>query len=135
MTTPSITDALSAMPNFDRGIDGLLPAIAQDFETGEVLMLAWMNWEAYNETTNTMRGTYYSRSRKELWRKGETSGHRQIVKSVFIDCDADCILLKVEQIGAACHTGHRSCFYRRVDDGRFVIEQSQVAGPRTVYES
>ena len=95
--------------------DGLIAAIAQDASTGEVLMLAWMNADALEETIKTGRAVYWSRSRGELWRKGDTSGHVQQVKEVRIDCDQDAVLLIVEQTGAACHTGARSCFYRSVD--------------------
>ena len=94
---------MSIEPDFSRGTDGLLPAIAQSASTGEVLMLAWMNSEAYAETLQTGYATYYSRSRKRLWRKGEESGHRQAVRDIRIDCDADTILLSVDQQGAACH--------------------------------
>ncbi len=99
-------------PRFDA--NGLIAAIAQDAATGEVLMLAWMNAEALAKTLETGRATYWSRSRQALWVKGETSGHVQIVKDVRIDCDQDAVLLRVEQTGAACHTGAPSCFYRRV---------------------
>jgi phosphoribosyl-AMP cyclohydrolase len=112
---------------------GLLPAIAQDAATGEVLMLAWMNAESFAETLATGRAVYFSRSRNRLWRKGEESGHEQHVRAVLVDCDADTILLKVEQQGgAACHTGHRSCFFREVssdgirDVGVKVFEPSEV---------
>ena len=92
--------------------DGLVPVIVQDHENGEVLMMAYMNSEAYEKTLATGQMTYYSRSRRSLWLKGETSGHFQYVKELRIDCDNDTILAKVEQVGAACHTGNRSCFYR-----------------------
>ena len=105
--------------------DGLVPAIAQDERTGEVLMLAYMNRESLAKTLETGRVHYYSRSREELWLKGETSGNVQALKAVFYDCDMDALLLKVDQTGVACHTGERSCFYRRLDiDG---VEES--AGP------
>src|SRR2546425_10056848 len=95
---------------------GLLPAIAQDADTGQVLMMAWMNREAYEETLRTRRACYFSRSRKRLWRKGEESGHVQDVQSVYVDCDSDTVLLKVHQRGgAACHEGFKSCFFREVD--------------------
>ena len=101
-------------PDFSRG-DGLLPAIAQDAQTGEVLMLAYMNAESYAETLATGQAVYYSRSRKKLWRKGEESGNVQKVKAIYVDCDRDTILLSVEQIGgAACHEGYKSCFFRQV---------------------
>jgi phosphoribosyl-AMP cyclohydrolase len=97
-------------PKFDA--DGLVAAVAQDADTGEVLMLAWMNAEALKQTLESGRAVYWSRSRKELWRKGDTSGHEQQVVEVRIDCDQDAVLLKVRQTGPACHTGRRSCFYR-----------------------
>lgn len=94
---------------------GLIPAIAQDWQTGEVLMLAYMNQEAWDKTMETGLATYFSRSRQQLWTKGETSGHRQKVKEIRIDCDEDTILLKVEQVGGiACHTGNRTCFFRQI---------------------
>ena len=102
-------------PNFAAG-QGLLPAIAQDSETGRVLMLAWMNAQAYEETLRTGRAVYYSRSRGRLWRKGEESGNVQELKGIFFDCDADTLLVKVNQVGgAACHEGYRSCFFRKID--------------------
>src|SRR6516162_229371 len=103
--------------DFDKS-GGLIPAIAQDAETGQVLMLAWMNRAAYEETVQTRRAVYFSRSRNKLWRKGEESGNVQEVLGVYVDCDADTILLKVKQIGgAACHEGYASCFFRRVEGG------------------
>lgn len=99
-------------------VKGLIPAITQDAETGEVLMLAYMNREAWQKTLETKKAHYWSRTRKKLWLKGETSGHLQLVKHIYVDCDNDTILLKVEQVGGvACHTGHRSCFYREVLEG------------------
>jgi len=100
-----------------KGPDGLVPVIVQDHENGMVLMMAYMNQEAYEQTLATGRMTYYSRSRKALWLKGETSGHFQYVKELRIDCDNDTILAVVEQVGAACHTGNRSCFYRILERG------------------
>ena len=93
---------------------GLVPCIVQDAQNGDVLMMAWMNEESFCKTLETGIMTYFSRSRQSLWVKGETSGHFQYVKSLFIDCDKDTLLAKVEQIGAACHTGHRSCFYTEI---------------------
>ncbi|MDZ4762060.1 MAG: phosphoribosyl-AMP cyclohydrolase [Alphaproteobacteria bacterium] len=107
---PGQNEILDLRPAFNA--DGLIAAIAQDAGTGEVLMLAWMNAEALRLTLETGRAVYWSRSRSELWRKGETSGHEQHVLEIRIDCDQDAILLKVRQTGAACHTGRRSCFYR-----------------------
>jgi phosphoribosyl-AMP cyclohydrolase len=112
----------------------MLPAIAQDAETGEVLMMAYMNAESLAETLATGRATYYSRSRDRLWRKGEESGHVQDVLAVFVDCDGDTILLKVHQRGgAACHTGYRSCFYRRLTPSGPAIEGFKVFDPEQVY--
>jgi phosphoribosyl-AMP cyclohydrolase len=95
--------------------DGLIPAIAQDYQNNDVLMLAYMNQESFDLTVKTGKATYWSRSRNQLWCKGDTSGHYQLVKEIFYDCDEDTLLLKVEQIGAACHTGMRSCFYRKIE--------------------
>jgi phosphoribosyl-AMP cyclohydrolase len=103
-------ETIELRPKFD--VDGLIAAIAQDADTGEVLMLAWMNAEALQLTIDTGRAVYWSRSRKALWRKGDTSGHEQHVDEIRVDCDQDAVLLKVRQTGAACHTGRRSCFYR-----------------------
>ena len=116
-------------------LEGLVPAIAQDFETGEVLMLAFMNAEAWEATLSTGNATYYSRTRKKLWIKGETSGHCQIVKEIRIDCDNDTLLLKVEQVGgAACHTGHKSCFFQRVEGSSLKICGEPVFNPKEVYK-
>lgn len=105
--------------------DGLVAAIAQDADTGEVLMLAWMNADALEATIRTKRGTYWSRSRGALWIKGETSGHTQDIVEIQVDCDQDAVLLKVRQTGGACHTGRHSCFYRSVgEDGR-VLNQPE----------
>ncbi|MEX2187105.1 MAG: phosphoribosyl-AMP cyclohydrolase [Pirellulales bacterium] len=122
-------------PDFSRG-DGLLPAIAQDAASGEVLMMAYMNAGSYAETLATGRAVYFSRSRNKLWRKGEESGHVQIVEAVFVDCDADTILLKVKQIGdAACHTGFRSCFYRQVTPDGLREVGERVFDPADVYKT
>jgi len=122
------------MIDFDKA-GGLAPAIAQDAESGEVLMLAWMNREAYEETLRTKRACYFSRSRNKLWRKGEESGHIQEVKEVLIDCDADTILLKVHQVGgAACHEGYKSCFFRRVEPGGLEVVGKRVFDPQQVYK-
>ena len=128
-----VDPSTASSPDFSHG-DGLLPAIAQDAESGEVLMLAYMNAASYAETLATGRAVYYSRSRKRLWRKGEESGHLQEVRAVLIDCDADTILLKVRQIGgAACHEGYRSCFFREiVPEGARVVAE-RVFDPATVY--
>jgi len=114
---------------------GLVPAIVQDFQTGEILMLAYMNPEAFNATLSTGKATYYSRSRQTLWVKGETSGNTQLIKEIRIDCDDDTVLLKVEQLGgAACHTGHRSCFYKKIEDGSIRNMGEPIFDPREVYD-
>ena len=114
---------------------GLLPAIAQDFATGKVLMMAFMNEEAWDETCRTKHAVYYSRSRKKLWRKGEESGNVQIIKDILVDCDFDSVIFKIEQIGgAACHTGHRSCYFRRVQGDSLVECGEIVFDPEKVYK-
>jgi phosphoribosyl-AMP cyclohydrolase len=120
-------------PNFDKE-NGLIPAIVQDVASGEVLMLAFMNNEAYEETLRTGFACYYSRSRKRLWRKGEESGHVQEVAEILIDCDADTVLLKVRQRGgAACHEGYKSCFFRRVEKSGLQIIAERVVDPAVLY--
>ncbi|HIO22192.1 MAG TPA: phosphoribosyl-AMP cyclohydrolase [Nitrospirales bacterium] len=120
-------------PDFSRG-DGLLPAIAQDFETGDVLMLAYMNEESYAETLRSGRAVYFSRSRGKLWRKGEESGNVQQVQEICFDCDADTILLRVRQVGgAACHEGFRSCFFRKVTSDGFEVVGERLFDPQEVY--
>ncbi|MBN2298521.1 MAG: phosphoribosyl-AMP cyclohydrolase [Deltaproteobacteria bacterium] len=115
---------------------GLVPAIAQDAKTGEILMLAYMNEESFDETLRTGRACYYSRSRNKLWRKGEESGNVQVVKEIRIDCDNDTLVLKVEQIGgAACHMGYRSCFFKKIEDGRVIEDGLKVFDPKEVYKS
>ena len=114
--------------------DGLVPAIAQDAETGEILMMAWMNRESLALTAQEGQAVYWSRSRGKLWRKGESSGHQQILKDIRLDCDADVILLKVEQKGGiACHTGRRSCFYRSLQDGQWVSTDPVLKDPDSIY--
>ena len=120
--------------DFDKS-GGLVPAIAQDAETGIVLMMAWMNREAYEETVRTGRAVYYSRSRQRLWRKGEESGHVQEVREIYLDCDADTILLKVHQVGgAACHEGYQSCFFRRVEGDSLRVVGERLFDPKQVYK-
>ncbi|MFW6106503.1 MAG: phosphoribosyl-AMP cyclohydrolase [Desulfovermiculus sp.] len=120
-------------PDFDKG-QGLVPAIVQDALSGEVLMLAYMNDLAWDKTLETGEAHYYSRSRDTLWRKGGTSGHVQKVKNIRLDCDADTVLLQVEQIGgAACHHGYRSCFYRQVTDSGILYCSEQIFDPQEVY--
>ncbi len=114
---------------------GLIPVIAQDAVSGEVLMCAYMNEESIQKTIETGHATYFSRSRQELWEKGATSGHYQTVKEMFLDCDGDALVLKVEQEGAACHTGNRSCFYRKLVDGKLVeIPTEGAVSPQILYD-
>lgn len=113
---------------------GLIPAIAQDFQTGEVLMQAYINRESWQETLKSGCAVYYSSSRKKLWKKGEESGHIQLIHEILVDCDLDCVIFKVEQRGgAACHTGHRSCFYRKVDGDQLTIIGEKIFDPKKVY--
>lgn len=113
---------------------GLIPAITQDAASGDVLMLAYINEESWRKTLETGEVHYWSRSRQELWHKGGTSGHVQKVKAIYVDCDDDTVLFKVEQLGgAACHTGMRSCFYRRLQDGELISEGEPVFDPKKVY--
>ncbi len=118
---------------FDKG-GGLLPAIVQDYKTNEVLMMAYINEEAWQKTIETGKAHYWSRSRNKLWLKGETSKHFQVIKEILVDCDEDTVVFKVEQMGgAACHTGHRSCFFRRVEGDDFMVKDEPVFDPREVY--
>ena len=115
--------------------DGLIPAIAQDFETGEILMLAYINEQAWNETLQSGRATYYSRSRQALWKKGETSGNYQQIKDILVDCDNDTVVFKVKQLGgAACHKGYRSCFFRTVKADKLIETGELVFDPAAVYK-
>ncbi|GAB4360559.1 MAG: phosphoribosyl-AMP cyclohydrolase [Gammaproteobacteria bacterium] len=126
-------DEILKAVDFTKG-NGLVTAIAQDFETGEILMLANMNEESLRKTLECGEAVYWSRSRARLWHKGEESGNVQKVKELYIDCDGDAVLMKVEQIGrAACHTGKRSCFFRRVDNGTLRDVGEQVFDPNKVY--
>jgi len=114
--------------------DGLVPAIAQDAETGEILMMAWMSRESLALTEREGRAVYWSRSRNRLWRKGEESGHTQQVREMRLDCDRDVLLLRVEQVGdIACHTGRRSCFFNRLEAQRWVEAEPVLRDPKTIY--
>src|SRR5215472_8343908 len=125
--------AVTMTIDFDKS-GGLVPAIAQDADTGAVLMLAWMNREAYEETVRTRRAVYFSRSRNKLWRKGEESGNVQEVREIYVDCDADTVLLKVHQVGgAACHEGYASCFFRKVEGDELKVVAERVFDPKQVY--
>ncbi|MCF6249471.1 MAG: phosphoribosyl-AMP cyclohydrolase [Desulfobacula sp.] len=115
--------------------NGLIPAIAQDYQTGEVLMMAYMSEASFEETLKSGKATYWSRSRQKLWKKGETSGHTQQVKEIRVDCDGDTVLLKVDQIGgAACHKGYKSCFFSIVENDELKIVESKVFDPKEVYK-
>jgi phosphoribosyl-AMP cyclohydrolase len=119
--------------DFKKG-DGLLPVIIQDVSTHEVLMLGYMNQEAWEETLRTKRASFWSRSRKKLWIKGETSGHFQEIKEIYLDCDGDTLLLRVDQIGgAACHTGFRSCFHHRYEKNGWALSGEKIFDPKEVY--
>jgi phosphoribosyl-AMP cyclohydrolase len=114
--------------------EGMITAVAQDASSGRILMVAWMNREALKETVERMEAVYWSRSRNKRWRKGEESGHVQKVLEVRLDCDADAILLKVEQAGGiACHTGRESCFFRKLEDGRWVSTDPVLKDPKLIY--
>jgi len=136
---PAATPADSAVPSdwldavrFDAA--GLVTAIAQEAGTGAILMVAWMNREALAETARSGRAVYWSRSRGRLWRKGEESGHEQAVREIRLDCDGDVVLLTVEQTGGiACHTGRRSCFFSRLQDGRWIVVDPVLRDPETIY--
>lgn len=120
--------------NFQKG-DGLLPAIVQDHETNEVLMLAYINEQAWEKTLATGKAHYWSRSRNSLWLKGESSNHVQLIKEILVDCDEDTVIYKVEQLGgAACHKGYKSCFFRRVVGDTFTIKDEPVFDPQEVYK-
>ena len=120
--------------NFEKSADELLPAIAQDYKSGDVLMLAYINRLAWEKTFQTGKAHYWSRSRSKLWLKGESSGHVQLIHDIPVDCDQDTVIFKVEQLGdAACHTGHRTCFFRRVEDGELVVDGEKVFDPAVVY--
>jgi phosphoribosyl-AMP cyclohydrolase len=120
--------------NFAKSKDGLLPAIVQDYQTNEVLMLAYINQQAWEKTLETGKAHYWSRSRNQLWLKGETSGHVQNIHNILVDCDEDTVIYKVEQLGgAACHTGHRSCFFRQLDGDDLVTQEEKIFDPNVVY--
>ncbi|BBL35299.1 phosphoribosyl-AMP cyclohydrolase [Nitrosomonas stercoris] len=114
--------------------DGLIPTIAQETDSGKVLMVAWMNRTALKRTVETGTAVYWSRSRKKLWYKGEESGHTQIIKAIYLDCDADVLLLSVEQKGGiACHTGRHSCFFRQLKNGEWIITEPVIKDPAQIY--
>ena len=124
--------SISAKINFNEA--GLIPAIAQDYETNEILMVAWMNIEAFELTLERKQAVYFSRSRNKLWFKGEESGNMQIVKDVYTDCDNDVILLKVQQVGGiACHTGRESCFFQKIDGEKIEVTKPVIKNPKEIY--
>jgi len=134
--TPEIEEGLVFTPRFDAA--GLIPAIAQDAETGDILMVAYMNEESLALTAQTGNAVYYSRSRQKLWKKGEQSGHMQKVQRILVDCDQDCLVLKVTVESGQCHTGHQSCFYRAVTDGdgeKLEFVAQKVYDPKKAYGS
>ena len=115
--------------------NGLVPVIAQDFKTGKVLMFAWMNREALQLTDDSKQAVYFSRSRNRLWRKGEESGYTQSVHEIRVDCDEDVILLKIQQLGdIACHTGRNSCFFKKLENGHWLIDQPVIKNPEEIYK-
>jgi len=128
--TEAIERALAEI-RFDR--DGLVPAVAQQHDTGEILMLAWMNRDAVRASLSEGRACYWSRSRRRLWRKGETSGQVQLLRELRLDCDGDALLLLIDQQGVACHTGRRSCFFRGWRDGDWVVLAEPVVAPEALY--
>ncbi|MBB5346619.1 phosphoribosyl-AMP cyclohydrolase [Desulfoprunum benzoelyticum] len=120
--------------NFEKSADGLIPAIVQEYATGQVLMLAYINRLSWEKTLQTGKAHYWSRSRKALWLKGESSGHVQLIRQILVDCDDDTVIFQVEQLGgAACHTGHKSCFYRRLVGDTLQVEGEKIFDPALVY--
>lgn len=129
-----MSDVSTLLQDIKWNEDGLVPAIAQDWQSGEVLMLAWMNADALALTIQEGRAIYWSRSRQALWRKGEDSGHVQHLKELRIDCDADTVLMKVDQVGGiACHTGRRRCFFKRYEDGGWMVTEDVIKSPDEIY--
>ena len=120
--------------NFDKTADGLLPAIVQEYSSGQVLMLAYINRISWQKTLETGKAHFWSRSRNSLWLKGESSGHVQLIREILVDCDDDTVIFQVEQLGgAACHTGHKSCFFRRVVGEKLLVEGEKLFDPEKVY--
>ena len=129
-----MTSLSNALDKLKYTAEGLIPAIAQQYNTQEVLMMAWMNRASIEETLQTGRVCYWSRSRNNYWRKGEQSGQMQVLKELRFDCDADTILLLVDQTGPACHTGRRSCFYNKVEGEQVIIDRKVLIDPHTLYK-
>jgi phosphoribosyl-AMP cyclohydrolase len=125
---------LSWLDDVSWDVNGLVPVIAQEHDTGRILMFAWMNREALQLTNDTKQAVYWSRSRNKLWRKGEESGHMQHVHEIRLDCDEDAILIKVEQVGSiACHTGRHNCFFKKLENGNWLIDQPVIKEPEEIY--
>ena len=130
-----IVNAMNWLDKINWDANGLVPVIAQEHGTNRVLMFAWMNREALQLTRDTNQAVYWSRSRSKLWRKGEESGHVQHVHEVRLDCDEDVVLIKVEQVGGiACHTGRHNCFFKKLDDNSWVIDQAVIKTPEDIYD-
>jgi phosphoribosyl-AMP cyclohydrolase len=135
-TQPNLEEGLDFTPRFDS--NGLIPAIAQDAKTGQILMVAYMNAEALDQTIRCGYAVYFSRSRNKLWRKGEESGHVQKIQQILVDCDQDCLLLKVNVDQGQCHTGHQSCFYRALEEGqstKLIAVAHKVYDPKQAYRA
>ena len=133
MSERNLVKLSEALSTLKYNNDGLIPAIAQQYDSGEVLMMAWMNQASVEETLKTNRVCYWSRSRQAYWRKGESSGQVQMLKELRIDCDADTLLVKVDQTGPACHTGRRQCFYKVVEGDNVVIDSEPLINPKELY--
>lgn len=128
-------NAMNWLDKISWDTNGLVPVIVQEHYTGLVLMFAWMNREALQLTNDTKQAVYWSRSRNKLWRKGEESGHVQLIHEIRLDCDEDVVLIKVEQVGGiACHTGRHNCFFKKLDDSSWVIDQAVIKNPKDIYE-
>ena len=123
------------LPDFNKSEDGLIPTVAQDFTSGKILMLAYVNKEAWQQTLESGRACYWSRSRSRLWKKGEESGNFQKIKKILVDCDGDSIIFQIEQKGGiACHTGRESCFYNEFKNGSFLVNSSPIKDPKEIYK-
>ncbi len=130
-----MVNAMNWLDKISWDTNGLVPVIAQEHDTGRVLMFAWMDREALQLTNDTKQAVYWSRSRNKLWRKGEESGHVQLIHEIRLDCDEDVVLIKVEQVGGiACHTGRHNCFFKKLDNSSWVIDQAVIKNPEYIYD-
>ena len=130
-----MVNAMNWLDKISWDTNGLVPVIAQEHDTGRVLMFAWMDREALQLTNDTKQAVYWSRSRNKLWRKGEKSGHVQLIHEIRLDCDEDVVLIKVEQVGGiACHTGRHNCFFKKLDNSSWVIDQAVIKNPEDIYD-